>query len=191
MASLIVGHVVRRVLHTEYYKYLEHLKRLDSTSRYLRFTGTVSDSGIEQFYNTVANNKSNHILFCIENEKLEFVAVGHISIGNTVEVAFSVEKNYQHTGMGTALLKRVMTFCRVHNLLKGHMTCLPTNSAIKQICIKNNIPIHNEHGEVVGDFALENANITTFIIETANVNLSMLDFMAKRLLLPFKENIVK
>lgn len=173
-------HIVRKVLPTEYCKYQSHLKKLDTASRHLRFTGSISDVGIDVFCNTVTANPDKHVLFAIENSQLEFVAVGHIAMGSSVELAFSVLPEHQGTGMGSALFTSVIRYCRIRNWLSGHMMCLPSNSAIRHLCTKYGIKMHNDSGDIIGTIDLPKPDLPLYIEETTNYNLSMMDFMAKR-----------
>lgn len=173
-------HIVRKVLPTEYYKYRTHLKQLDANSRHLRFTGTISDAGIDSFCDNISSNPKNHVLFAIENAKLEFVAVGHIAVNADVELAFSVLPAFQGIGMGSALFNAVIRYCRIRNWLSGHMMCLPSNSAIRHLCTKYGIKMHNDSGDIVGTIKLDKPDLSAYIEETANYNVSMIDFMTKR-----------
>lgn len=126
-----------------------------------------------------------NILFAIENDDLEFIAIGHISIQEELELAFSVLKDYQGQGMGSLLMKRVIQWCRTHNKIKGCMVCLSTNAAIKHLCLKHGIHVHSEHGETLADIELDSPNITTFLTEATDSNLGVMDYLGKRFARPF------
>lgn len=169
----------------EYSKYREHLKALDPESRTLRFAAPVTDEVIDQICDKIEADPSHHVLFCVEDEHLNFVGVGHIALFNDMELAFSVLTEHQGSGMGNALMKRVIQHCRTLGHLKGYMVCLPHNSAIKHLCTKHGIKVHTEYGETLGDVQLDHANLGTFIDEATSRNLGMFDFMAKRTMLPW------
>ena len=178
-------YIVRKVLPNEYKKYREHLLKLDQESRVLRFAFPATDDSINLICDKFEASPHEHILFAIENADLDFVAVGHIALEGEMELAFSVLKEYQGMGMGDALMKRVLQHCRTANHLKGHMVCLPHNSAIKHLCTKNGIKIHTEGGETEGDVELPRADVATYFGEAASRNLGMYDFMAKRTMYPW------
>ena len=178
-------HIVRRVLPNEYNKYREHLLSLDDNSRTLRFASPVSDYVINHLCDGFEANPKDHVLFCIEDENLDFVAVGHIAIEDEMELAFSVLKEHQGKGMGDALMRRVLQHCRTIGHLKGHMVCLPHNQAIKHLCTKHGIKIHTEYGETEGDVELPAPNVSTFIDEATSRNLGAFDFFTKRTLYPW------
>lgn len=176
---------VRLVLPHEYGKYRTHLKALDTESKTLRFGVPVTNEAIDALCDKIEENKDEHILFCVENDLLEFVAVGHIAKGNETELAFSVWKQHQGQGLGSALMKRVIQYCRTHGILKGCMVCLSHNQAIKHLCTKHGIKIHSEHGETLADVELEQPSITTFVSEATDANLGVMDYVGKRMPKPW------
>lgn len=176
---------VRRVLPHEYPKYRKHLKSLDPASKYLRFGYHIQDEMIDKLCAGFEEEPEKNILFAIENDDLEFIAIGHISIQEELELAFSVLKDYQGQGMGSLLMKRVIQWCRTHNKIKGCMVCLSTNAAIKHLCLKHGIHVHSEHGETLADIELDSPNITTFLTEATDSNLGVMDYLGKRFARPF------
>lgn len=176
---------VRLVLPYEYGRYRTHLKALDSESKILRFGTPVTNEAIDVLCDKIEADKDNHILFCVENELLEFVAVGHIAIGPTMELAFSVWQSHQRQGLGSALMKRVIQYCRTHTLLAGTMVCLSHNEAIKHLCKKHGIKVVNEYGESMANIELASPNITTFMAEATDSNLAIVDYVGKRMPKPW------
>jgi len=175
---------VRRVLPHEYAKYRTHLKSLDSESKVLRFGYTVSDYIIDTLCNKFEANPSKHILFAIENEGLELVAVGHVSLEGEMELAFSVLKDYQGQGMGNRLIKRCIQYCRTHNVLKGCMVCLSSNNRIKHLCSKYGITMENEMGETLATIELPQADVYTYVEEATSANMAVVDYFSKRITRP-------
>ena len=173
-------YTVRRLLVVEYPKYRTHLKALDEDSKLLRFGYHVSNDVIDRLCDNVETDTLHHILFCIENEKLDIVAVGHIATRNSMELAFSVHKEYQGQGLGNKLMSRCIQYCRTHGILKGCMVCLNSNAVIKHLCIKNNIKIHTEYGETLADIELDSPDFKTYVEEATNSNLAVMDYALKR-----------
>jgi acetyltransferase len=176
---------VRRVLPHEYPKYRKHLKALDQDSKTLRFANPLSDEVIDNLCDKWERDLEHNILFVIENDNLDFIAVGHIALYEEMELAFSVLRQYQGQGLGSLLMKRVIQWCRTNSKLKGNMVCLSTNSAIKHLCLKHGIHIHTEHGETMADIELDSPSITTFISEATDSNLAVADYLGKRFARPF------
>jgi len=175
---------VRRVLPHEYGKYRTHLKSLDADSKVLRFASPLSDTIIDTLCDGFEANPDRHVLFAIENDQLEFVAIGHIALEGEMELAFSVLKEYQGQGMGNKLMKRCIQYCRTHGILKGFMVCLSTNSRIKHLCTKYGITMESELGETLANIVLPHATPTTYIEEVADSNLAVIDYWGKRFTRP-------
>lgn len=175
---------VRRVLPHEYSKYRKHLKALDEASKYLRFGYQIQDEMIDKLCDQFEADSEKNVLFCIENNDLDFVAIGHVAIQEELELAFSVLKDHQGQGMGSQVMKRVIQWCRTHGRLKGCMVCLSSNAAIKHLCLKHGIHIHSEHGETMADIELDHPSITTFITEATDSNLGAMDYLGKRFARP-------
>lgn len=171
---------VRRVLPHEYLKYRTHLKALDAESKTLRFGYPVTDYVIDQLCDKFEADPANHVLFAIENRKLEFIAIGHIALEDGMELAFSVLKKHQGRGYGNLLMKRCIQYCRTHSTLKGCMVCLSTNAAIRHLCRKYGITLENDQGETLASIALSPAGMDTYISEAIDNNLSALDYITKR-----------
>lgn len=171
---------VRQVLPHEYSKYRSHLKSLDAESKTLRFGYPITDYVIDQLCDKFEADHNKHVLFAIENRKLEFIAVGHIALDSGMELAFSVLKKHQGRGFGNLLMKRCIQYCRTHDILKGCMVCLSTNAAIRHLCRKYEITVENDHGESLADIHLAPAGIDTYISETIDNNMSALDYITKR-----------
>ena len=177
--------IVRRVLPNEYHKYTTHLKALDADSRQLRFGFTIKEETLDTLCKMFEDNPSKHILFCVENDELDFIAIGHVALGDEMELAFSVLKEYQGQGIGDKLMKRCVRYCRTHQILKGNMVCLSHNKAIKHLCTKNRIHFTNDHGESEANIHLDEPHFSTFITEGIAINNAVMDYMGKRAKLPW------
>lgn len=179
---------VRKVLVSEYPKYRKHLKALDAESKYLRFGHPIRDEMIDQLCDQFEADADRNILFCIENDNLDFVAVGHIALQDEMELAFSVLKAYQGHGLGNQLFRRVIQWCRTHNRLKGNMVCLSTNSVVKHLCVKYGIRMKNDGGETLASIELDHPDIATYFTEAADSNLAVMDYMGKRFVNKLKQH---
>jgi GNAT superfamily N-acetyltransferase len=177
---------VRRVLEHEYPKYRKHLKALDRDSRNLRFANPFSDETIDKLCAGWEADHEHNILFAIEDDNLDLIAVAHIAIDETgnMELAFSVLKEYQGQGMGTHLMKRAVQWCRTHNFLHGSMVCLSTNTVIRHLCKKHGIHMTSEHGETMADIELDHPSLNTYVEEAASTNLAVMDYWGKRFAKP-------
>ena len=152
---------------------------LDSASRYLRFGHNASDEVINKLCDRFEANPQQHKLFVVENDDMEAVGVGHISLeGEQMELAFSVLKIYQGQGIGSALMKRCVEWCQNRNIKDGCMTCLGSNDAIKRLASKHGILVQ-EHGEVLADIKIPDPNAFSVMHEVVESNVARLDHLGK------------
>ncbi len=174
-----MGHFVYRLIPEEYYRYRNHLLALDMESRYTRFGYHASDEMINKLCDRVESNTREHKLFVIEDQELNVIAAGHISLEeDRAELAFSVLKEHRKKGMGSALMSRCVEWCQNRNIKTGTMVCLSTNAAIKKLAGKHGILI-NEGAETLADIKIPDADAASFMHEVVESNLARFDHLGK------------
>jgi GNAT superfamily N-acetyltransferase len=152
---------------------------LDEESRYTRFGFHAKDEIIEQLCNTFETNTKEHKIFVIEDEDLNVVAAGHISLaGGETELAFSVLKEHRKKGMGSSLMSRCVEWCQNRSIKGGCMVCLSTNAAIKKLASKHGILI-NDGGETLADIKIPEPTASSVVHEVVESNLARLDHVGK------------
>jgi GNAT superfamily N-acetyltransferase len=152
---------------------------LDEESRYTRFGFHAKDEVIEQLCTTFEANPKEHKIFVIENDNLDVVAAGHISLaGGETELAFSVLTPYRKQGMGDALMSRTIEWCQNRNIKGGCMVCLSTNMAIKKLASKHGILI-NDGGETLADIKIPDATAVSVMHEVVESNMAKFDHLGK------------
>lgn len=172
-------HVVFELPYQEYHRYRAHLLALDSESRYLRFGYQIPDESINALCNKFEENFQRHRVFVIENDELEVVGAGHISLEDKpIELAFSVLKLYQGQGMGHSLMSRVVEWCQNRGIKAGCMVCLKQNAAIKKLALKHGILV-NDGSEVLADIQIPDANAISLMHEATVNNLAKFDHLGK------------
>lgn len=174
-----MSHLVYRLTPLEFDRYRTHLLALDKDSRYLRFGHHIQDDMINMLCDKFKSNPREHKLFVIENDDLEVIAAGHISLeGGELELAFSVLKEYQGKGMGSSLMARTVEWCQNRGIKGGCMVCLSSNVAIKKLAAKHGILV-NDHGETLADIKIPEANATSVINEVMTSNIAKFDHLGK------------
>ena len=174
-----MAHLVYRLLPADYGRYRKHLLALDEQSRYLRFGYPIRDEMIEQLCDKFESNPEQHKIFVIENDDLDVVGAGHISLaGDETELAFSVLKEHQGRGMGGSLMKRCIEWCQNRSITTGCMVCLTTNDAIKKLAKRHGILI-NEGGETLADIKIPEPNAVSVMNEVVDTNLAKFDHLGK------------
>jgi GNAT superfamily N-acetyltransferase len=172
-------HIVFELPYHEYDRYRTHLLALDDESKYLRFGYQIQKETINTLCDKFTENFHRHRVFVIENEELEVVGAGHISLeGRPIELAFSVLKPYQGKGLGHSLMSRVVEWCQNRGIKAGGMVCLKHNAAIKKLAAKHGILV-SEGGEVMADIQIPNANAVSLIHEAAVNNIAKFDHLGK------------
>jgi GNAT superfamily N-acetyltransferase len=172
-------HLVYKLQPREYSRYRKHLLALDDESRYTRFGFFIKDEIINQLCDGFESNPSEHKIFVIEDEDLNVIAAGHISLqGGETELAFSVLKEYRKQGMGDSLMSRTVEWCQNRNIKGGCMVCLSTNTAIKKLASKHGVLV-NEGGETLANISIPEATPASVVHEVVDSNLARFDHLGK------------
>lgn len=179
-------HLVRKVLPFEIHKYISHLKKLSKTSKYMRFGTLVSDEILDEMGRQIDADSRNHILFAVENFDLEFIGVGHIVLGQPVELAISVSDQHQNQGIGTEILRRMIDFCKMREFDSGMITCLPNNHAVMAMCKSMGIEVDFTAGEATGNLAFPPPDLETSINDAVADQLSLISYWHHRAWLPWR-----
>ena len=124
--------VLRRIYPLDTHAFRDHLLRLDSEGRHDRFAAAVSDAYIEDY--VIGFFRSGDIAYgYFVGEELR--GAGELrQVGDgTAEAAFSVEPQWRRTGVGTALMSRIVRAARNRNDKILMMMCLSQNRAMQQL----------------------------------------------------------
>lgn len=174
-----MSHIVFELPYHEYDRYRAHLLALDSESKYLRFGYQIHNETINALCDKFELNFQRHRVFVIENEDLEVVGAGHISLEDRpIELAFSVLKQYQGKGMGYSLMSRVVEWCQNRGIKQGCMVCLKHNIAIKKLAQQHGILVQ-DGPETLADIAIPSVNAASLIHEAAVNNMAKFDHLGK------------
>lgn len=171
-------HTVYRLTHAEYDRYRSHLLSLDEHSRYLRFGYSISDDMIDIICDKFEHDKNKHKIFVIEDNDLNIIGAGHIALDQEIELAFSVLKEHQGQGIGSALMRRCIEWCQNRNIKHGCMVCLSSNAAVKKMAKRHGVLIEQE-GEALANIQIPEANPFSVINEVSSTNLANLDRLGK------------
>ena len=170
----------RRLFPHEMDKYQKHLLKLSEESRRLRFAFPIKDEGIVTFVDKVSQGFTEHIIFVIENDYLDVIGVGHISLAdNTMELALSVADDWQGHGIGNKLMERCLEWCRNRSIKKGFMVCLQHNQVIKHLCSKHGLTLNSVDGETTADIYLPSPTPFTVANEIFTSNLAAFEHFSK------------
>lgn len=151
---------IRKLWMTELDKYRDHLLRLDPDSRRLRFGMSVGDAFITDYARRVNDMKSVVYGCVIDGEVRAAAELRPLAthLHGEAEAAFSVEKDWQDTGLGTELLGRVIRTARNRSIHRLYMNCLSENRKMQRVARKYEAVLHFEEGDVVGEVAPSTPN---------------------------------
>jgi GNAT superfamily N-acetyltransferase len=151
--SLIDGGVIRKLWVERAGPYRDHLLRLDRESRRNRFGGAVSDEFIDNYVElSLGLDVVIHGFFVDGTLRgvAELRPLGK-SFAEEAEAAFSIEKDWQSHGVGTALLERTLLAARNRGIKLMHMACLANNSRMVDLAKKFDAELKFDFGSVVGE----------------------------------------
>jgi GNAT superfamily N-acetyltransferase len=150
--SHIWGGTIRKLWFTESEKFRDHMLRLDAESRRMRFGMVVDDEFIKNYAAHAMQLESIVFGFFVGGEMhaaAELRMIGD-SWGGEAEAAFSVERQYQDSGVGTELLGRLILTARNRGVSRLYMNCLSSNRKMQHVAKKYKAELTFDHGEVVG-----------------------------------------
>jgi len=147
------GGVVRKLWPTEAAAYRDHLLRLDRESRNTRFSGAISDEFIARHAESIRDFGVIVFGFFIDgmlHGAGELRPIGPL-FSHEAEAAFSIEKEWQSHGVGTALLERILLSARNRGIRLLRMDCLAANRRMQQLARKFEADFSFDFGSVVGE----------------------------------------
>jgi GNAT superfamily N-acetyltransferase len=150
---LIGGSVIRKLWIDRSGPYRDHLLRLDKESRRNRFGGAVSDAFIENYIALSLGLDAVIHAFFVDGVLRGVAELRPLGKGfaDEAEAAFSIEKDWQSHGVGTALLERTLLAARNRGIKLLHMACLANNSRMVDLARKFDADLKFDFGSVVGE----------------------------------------
>ena len=155
--------LIRKMWPSETHRFANHLKRLDKETRRLRFAHTVSDEFLQK-YASRALELGGIVYAYFEDGEMRAVAELR-PIEETwtadAEAAFSVEPEWQNTGIGTELMGRIIRSARNRNVQHLYMSCLAENRKMQKIASKHEANLTFDQGDIVGDIVPDGPTYST------------------------------
>lgn len=160
------GLFIRSLTTSELPKYLEHLLRLDSTDRRMRFGFAIGDTGIREHVQRI-DLRTDYILALFDDD-LDVVAAAHIVRArddDLAEFAFSVDREWRGCGVGCELFNRTVLWARNRGIRQAILYCLYENQAIRQLARQAGVQMTVDAGEIEGRLDLLPATPLSFLAE--------------------------
>lgn len=149
--------VIRQLRPSDLPRFAEHLLRLDDQSRRDRFNGLTDDNFLSS-YAERSFREGVTVIGYVEGDKVLAAAELHEQAEEsepTAEIAFSVEREIQHRGIGGRLFQRLVAQARGLGYLRLHVTTHSNNAAMKALARRFNARLSFEHGDTNGVIELE------------------------------------
>jgi RimJ/RimL family protein N-acetyltransferase len=144
--------LIRRLRPSELPRFRDHLLRLDTQSRRDRFNGAIGNDFIAAYANRCFAEGTTVIVY-VEGDRVIGAAELHERADlprPTGEIAFSVEREWQRRGIGTALFEHLIIAARGFGYELLRITTHPQNAAARAIARKFGAHLHFEDGDTVG-----------------------------------------
>ena len=93
------------------------------------------------------------------------------------ELAFSVEKDWQDTGIGTELMARALSAARNRNIGKLYMICLPENGRMQRVAKKYEARLTFQPGQIDGRLDPAHPDVFSVFKEMMDDTTGFLTFM--------------
>lgn len=152
----LVG-TIRQLRPSDMPRFAEHLTRLDEQSRRDRFNGLTDDDFLRAYADRCFRQGVTVIAY-VEGDKILGAAELHERPDEdepTAEIAFSVERELQHRGIGGRLFRRIIAQARGLAYTRLQVTTHANNAAMRALARRFNARLSFEHGEANGIIELD------------------------------------
>lgn len=148
---------IRMLRRSELPQFKEHLLRLDAESRRDRFNGPANDHFIESYAERCFSDGTVVVGYVEDGQILGAAELHECPQESepTGEIAFSVEKQLQHRGLGSLLFDWLIQSARAFGYERLLVTTHPQNEAMKRLARRFKATLRFEAGETVGVICLQ------------------------------------
>ncbi len=144
---------IRKLWPLEHGAFRRHLLRLDPETRHARFGTAVNDNFLHAYADTARRTGTviyGAFLGSEMHGSAELRAL-HTAGDENAEVAFAIERDHQHLGLGSALMDRIITAAQNRGIGQLHMICMRENAPMQRLAEKFGAHFHVDHGEALGE----------------------------------------
>jgi GNAT superfamily N-acetyltransferase len=151
---------IRQLRPSDFPHFRDHLLRLDRESRRDRFNGPASDATLRAYADRCFHDGTTVVGFVQPDGTVHGAAELHErpELEDAAEIAFSVERDLQHQGIGRRLFKRLLGHARALGYTKLLVTTHPANEAMKRLARHFDARLTFADGETVGLIELDDAS---------------------------------
>ncbi|WP_372571028.1 GNAT family N-acetyltransferase [Ruegeria jejuensis] len=127
-----------------------HFQRLSTESLISRFSGEVSAKYVQTYVSKILSDDAYVYGAFPDGELRGLGELRRIADSSPVayEAALTVEPDWQHRGVGDALLSRLITAARNRGIRELHMLCLASNQKMQSLARKHEAELRSMPGQV-------------------------------------------
>ncbi|MBX3596424.1 MAG: GNAT family N-acetyltransferase [Rhizobiaceae bacterium] len=165
--------VVRQLRPSEKPLFRDHLLRLDRESRTDRFNGGTKDEFLISYADRSFSDGTS-VIGVVEEGQVIGAAELHEKPDPdepTAEIAFSVEREWQHRGLGGLLFKRLIQTAVGLGYRRLRVTTHANNAAMKALAKRFGAKLTFEFGETVGLIELDDPELFSLPVQQPESNL--------------------
>lgn len=156
----------------------EHLLKLSTDDRRLRFGSSLSAAGIEAYVDRIDFERD--AVFAVHDMSVILVGAVHLALPDDhAELGLSVLSGHRGRGVGSALFERAAAHARNRSVPRLYMHCLRENAAIVHIARKFGMHIVAEAGEADAHLELPPASLGSIAGEVVTDRLALYDYAVK------------
>ena len=145
---------IRKIVPAERQDFLDHLTRLDPLSRFMRFGGVVSDAALARHAARALGGRNVLVGYFVDGVIRAVAELYPLPRrpGKPVaaEAAFSVEREWQGEGIGTALMRHIRLLAQNRGIEDIEVVFLPQNGRMKSIALRHDADFSLDETEMVG-----------------------------------------
>ncbi len=144
---------IRILCASDIHQFQAHLLRLESGCRRSRFGNAASDSFVRA-YAARTDHSNTVVAACFVDGQMRGAAELRSLDAKwcpTAEAAFSVEKQWQGQGIGTALMRHVVVTARQHAIEHVYLSCHAFNRKMQRMAARAAAKLKFEDGECFAD----------------------------------------
>ncbi len=170
--------IVRTLLPGELGRYADHLRRLEPEARRSRFGSALGDDAIDR--HVAAIDPTRRRVIAVFADSLTVVAAVELcSHGdNGIELAFSVEKNHRHLGLGRVLMERAVLGARNRRRSRLVLAVQADNLPMRRLAQGAGFALEVFDGLAEGAFNLPDPTPASFLHEARLERDGAMEWMA-------------
>lgn len=126
---------IRNLTTGEHPAFRNHLLRLDADDRRLRFGMPMDDEAIRNYADRL-DPAQDRLLGCADDQLRIVAAVQLSTRGESVEFAFSVDREWRSRGLAQSLMDRAVLWSRNRGMREALLVCARQNAAMRHVAHK-------------------------------------------------------